>query len=60
MKELKSPFWFQVHRSYLINLNDVVSFDGKNVTLTDKMSIPVSKANQTAFQKAMMNFLLRK
>ena len=60
MKELASPFWFQVHRSYLINLNYVVSFDGKNVILTDDVSIPVSKANQAAFQKAMMNFLLHK
>ena len=60
LKELKSPFLFQVHRSYLINLNYVVSFDGKNVTLTDKMSIPVSKTYQTTFQKAMMKFLLHK
>lgn len=32
-KELGSPFWFQVHRSYIINLNYAVSFDGKAVTM---------------------------
>lgn len=60
LRQLKSPFWCQVHRSYLVNLNYVISFDGKSIQLTDEEKIPVSRANRAAFQKAMMDFLLHK
>lgn len=60
LKELGSPFWFQVHRSYIINLNHAVSFDGKAVTMRGNDRIPVSKTRREAFQKTIMQFFRNK
>ena len=59
-KELGSPFWFQVHRSYIINLNYAVSFDGKAVTMKGNNVIPVSKTKRGIFQKTIMHFFRNK
>jgi len=60
LKELGSPFWFQVHISYIINLNHAVSFDGKAVTMRGNDRIPVSNTRREAFQKTIMQFFRNK
>ena len=41
-EQVNSTSFLQVHRSYIINKNHVVTFDKKKVTI-DKNSIPISK-----------------
>ena len=40
--ELPAMYFMQVHRSYVINLNHVSAFDGRNVTMDQGHLIPVS------------------
>lgn len=56
-KELPGQLFCQVHRSYLVNLGQVRSFDGKQVWMTDGMKIPVSRKNKESFQTAMSRYL---
>lgn len=48
---LPEQMFFQVHKSYIISLRYVASYNGKDntVTLTDGTIIPVSRRNKAAF-----------
>lgn len=56
-KELPAAQFFQVHRSYVINLSKIQAYDGKNVQLTDGTRIPVGRGRREAFQKAAARFM---
>ena len=56
-EELPEGVFFQVHRSYLVNLRQVRSYDGRQVWLTDGTKIPVSRKKKESFQEAMSRYL---
>lgn len=60
MEELPKELFFQVHRSYVVNLNFVESFDGANVYMKGGMKIPVSKAKREDFKIAMIHHMKRR
>lgn len=60
MEELPEKLFFQVHRSYVVNLSFVESFDGVNVYMEDGMKIPVSKAKRDEFKIAMIHHMKRR
>lgn len=57
LAKLPHNMFFQVHRSYIINLGHVDSFDGKNVYLSGKIKIPVSRRTREELQTAVGRYL---
>ena len=49
----------QSHKSYLINLNHVVSFSGDSVTVSTEV-LPISKSKYAEFKEAYVAFTFRK
>ena len=57
IEELPRKLFFQVHRSYIVNLGHVHSYDGEKILLTDGTKIPVSRRKRALFQEAMSYYL---
>ncbi len=51
-EEIEHVYFLRIHRSYIINIENVDSFDNASVTLNDK-TLPVSKQFTDKFQKAL-------
>lgn len=49
--------FFQPHRSYLINLGLVQSFDGRQIHMQNGQKIPVSRTKREEFKSAMLQFM---
>ena len=49
IETIKSPHFIQVHKSFIINVNHMVSLMGNEVTLTRGTKIPVSKHYRSQF-----------
>ena len=47
----------QIHRSYIVNLSHVSSFDGRNVQMDTGESLPVSGGRREAFREWMTRYL---
>ncbi|NME70383.1 LytR/AlgR family response regulator transcription factor [Flammeovirga aprica] len=45
-EKLKYPFFLRIHRSYIININYVTSFDSNSIILDERYKLPVSKQNR--------------
>lgn len=50
-------FFYRPHRSYLINLNNVRSFDGKRIIMKNGKEIPISRGKGSDFKNKMMKYL---
>ena len=57
LTELPAGAFFQVHRSYIVNMEKIQTFDGKEVILTDGSKIPVGRGKRTLFQRAVLRYL---
>lgn len=51
--QIDASFLISIHRSYLINLNHISSFDTNNV-IVNKISIPMSKSGQEVLNKLIV------
>lgn len=60
LEELPKDTFMLVHRSYIVNLNEVVSFNGSAILLKDGFQIPVSRGNREAFKLQMLQFMKRR
>lgn len=60
IKELPEDLFVAVHRSYVVNLMYVESFDGNMILLDDGTSIPVARGNREQFKQKMMRYLKEK
>ncbi len=57
--ELDNINFVRIHRSYIVNLEYISSFDGKSVILTDGTNLPLSRSCEKQFKDAVMNYLRR-
>lgn len=55
--ELRSNMFFKCHRSYIINLGFVKSYDSKVITMENNEMISLSRNKVTEFKKNMMNYI---
>ncbi|MBQ6067181.1 MAG: response regulator transcription factor [Clostridia bacterium] len=53
---LPGEVFFRIHRSFVVNMQHVVSYDGKGVTLTDGTVLPLKARN---FRDVYRNYLFR-
>lgn len=60
IEELPKDTFMLVHRSYIVNLNEVASFDGNVIVLKGGFEIPVSRGNREAFKAKMLQLLKRR
>lgn len=57
LQELPSREFAKIHRSYLVNLYHVRSFDGKEIFLDNGQRLPVSKGRQKEFYQQLIRYL---
>ncbi|NLK78285.1 MAG: response regulator transcription factor [Clostridiales bacterium] len=56
-EQMPKQIFYKPHRSYLINLGFVKSFDGKKIMMKNGNEIPLSRGKRNDFKKSMMNYL---
>ena len=56
-EELPPLAFFQIHRSYLVGMGHVSSFDGREVTLSEGTRLPVSRGKRAAFAQALSRYM---
>ncbi len=59
-KELKEKSFFQIHRSYVINLHHIQSILNWKIKLSSGQSLPISRNHRKEFQAAYQKYLLHK
>ena len=57
LTRLPEYIFCQIHRSYIVNLSHVSSFDGRNVQMDTGESLPVSGGRREAFRERMTRYL---
>ena len=60
VKELPREMFVVIHRSYIVNMKYIKSFQGNQVVLEDGTILPVSKGNKEQFMEQMMRYMRRK
>lgn len=58
-KRMPKSMFFRPHRSFLVNLQHIHSFDSKKIRMVDGLEVPLSRRNTAEFRNHMMNFLNR-
>ena len=53
---LPGETFFRIHRSFIVNMRHVASYDGKSVTLTDGTVLPLKARN---FRDVYRNYLFQ-
>jgi len=56
-EELKSSFFFRVHRSYIVNLDYIESFSKTDILLSTKEKVPISKKKYKPFRENYFDFV---
>lgn len=59
-KQLKSDFFYRVHRSYLINMNYVDTYSNSKIVFENGEYVSLTKSKHVDFQKTYMAFLKRR
>lgn len=57
LTRLPEYIFCQIHRSYIVNLSHVASFDGRNVQMDTGESLPVSGGRREMFRERMTRYL---
>lgn len=57
--ELDSGRFVRIHRSYIVNLAHVKSYNGRSVIMTDGAELPLSRSCEKKFKDAVMIYLRR-
>lgn len=55
-ERLDMPMFYNVHTSYIINMNCITSYSRSSVTLNDKYKIPIAYRKQSAFKTYFINY----
>lgn len=56
-EELKGPTFFKCHRSYIVNLDFVMDYDNKIITMENKEKISLSRNKYSDFKNYMITYL---
>lgn len=56
-EELKGPTFFKCHRSYIVNLDFVIDYDNKIITMENKEKISLSRNKYSDFKNSMITYL---
>lgn len=56
-EELKGPTFFKCHRSYIVNLDFVMDYDNKIITMENKEKISLSRNKYSDFKNSMITYL---
>lgn len=56
-EELKSSFFFRVHRSYIVNLSYIESFSKTDILLSTQEKVPISKKRYKPFREDFFEFV---
>jgi DNA-binding LytR/AlgR family response regulator len=56
-EQMPNQLFYRPHRSYLINLGFVKSFDAKKIIMNNGYEIPLSRGKRNEFKTSMMNYL---
>lgn len=56
-EELKGPTFFKCHRSYIVNLDFVIDYDNKIITMENKEKISLSRNKYSDFKNYMITYL---
>ena len=56
-RAVDSPDFFRCHRSYIINLNFVNQFTKNSVTMTNGVTLPISRNRSLAFKEAYFTYM---
>lgn len=59
-EKLPNSFFYAVHKSFLINLHYVTAYHYRELTINEKIRVPISSRNQAAFHKYWFNYLQRR
>lgn len=54
---LPPPFFFRIHRKYIVNLTYVREFDEAHLTLSCGQTFPVSRRRSREFRRAVINYI---
>ena len=57
--ELDNGKFVRIHRSYIVGLAHIKSYDGKSVIMTSGAELPLSRSCEKQFKDAVMNYLRR-
>lgn len=55
-KKLIASFFYQVHKSYVINMKHITDYKRDIVTLSEKHSIPISYRKQSSFKSYFLSY----
>lgn len=55
-EKLSMPMFYNVHTSYIINMNCITSYSRSSITLNDKYKIPIAYRKQSAFKTYFINY----
>lgn len=56
-QQLRSPAFFQTHRSYIVNMAHIRSIGHQILTLTNGLSVPISRPNVAAFRQKYEDYI---
>jgi DNA-binding LytR/AlgR family response regulator len=56
-EELKSSFFFRVHRSYIVNLSYIERFSKTDILLSTQEKVPISKKRYKPFREDFFEFV---
>lgn len=57
MRELPDILFYQVHKSYIVNMMYIQTFDGRSIIMNNDIHIPVSRNRRNNFKNAMLRYL---
>ncbi len=57
-KKIKTTYFAQVHRSYVLNLRYVKFFTSTEITMIDETIIPLSRKNKSKFKDAFYSYMM--
>lgn len=56
-EKLDTPFFFRVHKSFLINLHHVLEYSYKEVVMTNGERVPIPTRKQAIFHQVWFEYL---
>ena len=56
-EKLIASFFYQVHKSYIVNLKCITSYTRDSIILSNEYRVPIAYRKQAAFRSYFLNYL---